>query len=368
MMRPKTSAKDLPPKMLRRTKALKSGKLWIGYYYDGRDEEGKRKEIPLGTDLDAAKRKWAEYECKPVPVDVSQMRAVFIRYEREIVPTKAIKTQSGNLLELKKLRAVFDSAPIDSITPQHIAQYRDARMTKERKLKSGEVLPARRAPVAANRELALFSHVWNQAREWGFTAKPNPCLGVSKNKETPRDYYADAAVWDAVRECADVDLQDAMDLAYLSGQRPGDVLRFTARDVVDDALRVRQGKTHKYLRIQLTDLDTGVRSELGRLIDRIRTRPIQSLWLLATPDGRKMTRGMLRLRFVDARKSAAEKARAAGDVEFSDHLLNFQFRDARPKAASEMELNAASKLLGHSDKQITKTVYRRIGESVKPAK
>lgn len=368
MMRPKQTAKDLPPRMLRRTKRLKNGDLWVGYYYNGRDDEGKRKEIPLGTNLIEAKRKWAEFECKPAPAETGLMRTVFDRYMRDVVPTKAARTQANNRLEIKPLRKGFDSAPIDAITPQHIAQYRDARKTKARTLKDGTVLPARPAPVAANRELALFSHIWNKAREWGYTAKQNPCEGVGKNRETPRDYYADEAVWNAVRACADVDLQDAMDLAYLSAQRPGDVLKFTARDVVDDALMVKQGKTKKRLRIQLTDRETGLRTELGLLIDRIRARPVQSIWLLATPNGRQMTRGMLRLRFVEARNNAADAARATGDDPFAKHLLAFQFRDLRPKAASEMELGDASRLLGHTDQQITKTVYRRVGESVKPVK
>jgi integrase len=47
----------------------------------------------------------------------------------------------------------------------------------------------------------------------------------------------------------------------------------------------------------------------------------------------------------------------------------FQFPDIRPKAASEMaSLDDASSLLGHTDKQITKRVYRRAGESVKSTK
>ena len=81
-----------------------------------------------------------------------------------------------------------------------------------------------------------------------------------------------------------------------------------------------------------------------------------------------MTKGMLRLRFVKARKSAADAALTSGDTAFAKHLLAFQFRDLRPKGASEMDLNDASRLLGHSDQQITKTVYRRVGESVKPVK
>lgn len=29
----------MPPRMLKRVRKLKSGKVWIGYYYNGRDEE-----------------------------------------------------------------------------------------------------------------------------------------------------------------------------------------------------------------------------------------------------------------------------------------------------------------------------------------
>jgi len=47
-----------------------------------------------------------------------------------------------------------------------------------------------------------------------------PVRGVRKNKEVPRDFYADKAVWDAVRNAGCEELQDAMDLNYLTGQRP----------------------------------------------------------------------------------------------------------------------------------------------------
>ncbi|GGL61802.1 hypothetical protein GCM10009091_49410 [Pseudomonas brenneri] len=55
-MRQKSTAnRDLPPRMIRRIRKGKSGKTWTSYYYDGRTVDGKRKEIPLGTDLDQAK-------------------------------------------------------------------------------------------------------------------------------------------------------------------------------------------------------------------------------------------------------------------------------------------------------------------------
>lgn len=352
-MRPKTTGYKLPPRMIKRTRILKSGKLWIGYYYNGRDPADKRVEIPLGTDLNDAKRKWAELECAPVPVDVNIMRHLFDRYERDILPGKAPSTQLENGSSIRQLRALFNDAPIDAITPQDIARYRDARSAK----------------VRANREIALLSHIFNMAREWGFTGKDNPCRGVRKNKERPRDFYADKDVWDAVYAEAPEELQDAMDLNYLTEPRPADVLKMRDGDIKNGALEVRQGKTKKFLRIMLES--DGVRSELGHVIDRIRARThkIGSLFLISTPDGQPLKKWSLRTRFDTARAAAARKADENGAGALAARIKEFQFRDIRPKAASEIkDLSAASKLLGHSDQRITDCVYRRIGESVEPTR
>lgn len=356
-MRPKSSSRDLPPRLLRRTKRLRSGKLWVSYYYNGRDANGRRVEIPLGSDLNEAKRRWAELEARPMLVESGLMNYIFDRYAREVIPTKAPATQRDNLANLKQLRQVFGTAPVDAITPQHIAQYRDHRSAK----------------VRANREIALLSHVINRAREWGFSNKENPARGVRKNRETPRDFYVDEEVWEAVHKHAPVELQDAMDLNYLTAQRPADVLKMTQTDIKDGALEVRQGKTNKRLRILLDRAD-GVRTELGMLLDRIRGRPrkVRSLYLVATPAGVPLNRWTLRVRFDAARALAAEAAekKATPDgIALAARIRCFQFRDIRPRAASDIsDLGAASKLLGHTEQQITRKVYRRVGETVKPTK
>lgn len=354
-MRPKTTNRDLPPRMIRVRKVLKSGKVWEAFYYNGRDAEGGRVKIPLGQDMADAKREWAKLECQEVPADTGLLRFIFDRYERDVIPTKAIATRRDNALCMKKLRAVFDSAPIDAITPQVIAQYRDKRGAT--------------APVRANREITLLSHIWNMAREWGFTAKENPVKGVRKNKEKPRDFYADDAVWAAVYATACDELKDAMDLAYLTGQRPADVLKMRLSDVKDGALELQQNKTKKKLRILLDDQEGG-RTKLGMLIDRIKARPrkVASLVIVATPAGAALTRWTLRTRFDDARADAAKVADEAEKHDLAARIRTFQFRDIRPKAASETDLAHASKLLGHTDRQITRTVYQRVGETVMPTK
>lgn len=92
-------------------------------------------------------------------------------------------------------------------------------------------------------------------------------------------------------------------------------------------------------------------------------------YLIVTEDGRQVTKPMLRLRFDDARNLAIATAREKGDGILAASIRQFQLRDIRPKAASEiLDLGDASRFLGHTDKRITETVYRRIGEIVKPTR
>ena len=76
----------------------------------------------------------------------------------------------------------------------------------------------------------------------------------------------------------------------------------------------------------------------------------------------------LRTRFDDTRNDAITKAKEVGDEQLAARIHAFQFCDIRPKAASELLLEHASKLLGHTDKQITRTVCQWVGETVLPTK
>ena len=349
-MRPrKAETRNLPPRMYQWTRPRKSGKDWIAYYY--LDLTGKA--IPLGKDLDLARIKWAELEAKEKPLDLRTMKGIFDRYIRDIVPKKAPRTQKDNLSEIKQLRPMFDGAPIDSITPATIAGYRDARTAK----------------VRANREIATLSHVFNMAREWGLTTKENPCQGVRKNKETPRDYYANDVVWGAVYKKATQELRDAMDLAYLTGQRPADVLVMRKDDIEGGYLMVQQNKTHKKLRIEMT---TGKEANsLGHLITKIAERNAHHLssYLIVSQRGKRMTAAMLRKRWDEAREKAKLGAIEEGDTLLASRIAEFQFRDIRPKAASEIaDIGEASLLLGHTKGDITERVYRRVGAIAKPSK
>lgn len=339
--------------MLARRRTLASGKVWVGYYYNGRSATGERQEISLGTDLQAAKRKWADLEGTPAPADATLVGYAIDQYVKQVLPTLGVRTQEEYMKCIKQLRSAFENAPIGAIRPSDIARYRDARTAK----------------VRANREIAVLSSIYNLAREWGYTTNENPCTGVRKNKEVPRDYYAEADVWNAVYDAGVIELRDAMDLNYLTGQRPADVIKMGKEHVRGDELMVTQGKRGQKLRIQLRN-SAGL-TDLGLFIEQLKRRPVQCIsgHLVCTPTGTHVTAKMLRDRFEKARATAAADAEAAGAPGLAQRIKAFQFRDIRPKAASEIEsLDDASKLLGHTNTNITKRVYRRVGERVKPTR
>ncbi|MNT71178.1 hypothetical protein D3C72_2096410 [compost metagenome] len=78
---------------------------------------------------------------------------------------------------------------------------------------------------------------------------------------------------------------------------------------------------------------------------------------------------MLRKRWDLAREKARLRAIEVGDTLLAERIVEFQFRDIRPKAASEIiDVGDASLLLGHTKGDITERVYRRIGAIAKPSK
>jgi integrase len=288
----------------------------------------------LSNDRAEALRLWAQREGVKEDDSSRLFSVVAKRYTREVFPTKAAATRRDNEKELANLLKVFAHMPIDAIAPMHVRQYMDIR--------------GHQAKVRANREKALFSHIYNKAREWGFTASQNPCQGVKGFKETGRSRYITDVEFDLVKAQAHFTVIDAMDLALLTGQRPADVLKFKRTDIRDGALWIIQNKTGARLGIEIT-------GELASTIARIneRTRKAISVYLIQDENGQPLTQGALRSRF--------DKARTLARVDF-------QFRDIRAKAATDTgDLAHSQTLLGHKNRDMTEHyVKSRVGERVKP--
>lgn len=324
MGRRRTVDLHLPPHLYRKGEC---------YYYDAGGKP--RKWIKLGADLNEARRRWAELEgCEEAPEDRT-LAVVARRFEREVIPLKARRTQADYTRQLRKLLAVFGEMPVDEITPADVREYLDARGTS--------------AKVQANREKALLSNLINQARAWGYTNAANPCAGVKSFREIGRDRYITDDEFDAVRAVAHRTVAEAMTLALLTGQRLADVLKMNRDDVRAGALHVMQNKTGKRMAIALS-------GEFGELVATLLAHPKKPAFLIANDDGSAVTQQQLRGRF--------DKAREAAGVAF-------QFRDIRAKAGTEASIaggmDHAQKLLGHKHVTMTQHYVRaRLGESVEP--
>ncbi len=305
---------------------------------DGRfyhvDSSKLRKWTPLGADRLQALVAWARMEGTEPDPEARTFAAVAARYTREIVPGKAPRTRRDNATEMERLNAVFGKVLIDSIKPFHVRQYMDKR---------GEQAKAR-----ANREKALLSHMFNKAREWGYTDAPNPCQGVKGFTESGRDRYVTDSEFNAVLEVAHPTLKDAMNLALLTGQRPADILKIQRADIRDGALWITQNKTGTKRAIELT-------GELGQVVENLieRKRDQISPFLIQDDNGQPIGPHTLRSRLDKARKIAG---------------VSFQFRDIRAKTATDTgDLAHSQSLLGHKKRDMTEHYVRRhSGQRVKP--
>ena len=296
-----------------------------------------RKWLPLGADLIVALRRYAELmmnvdAASAEPIRPRTFGEVALVYAIRELPRKAPETQRVNKLEIANLVAVFGEMPIDQIVPVDIRNYLDKR---------GES-----AEVRANREIAVMSHIFNRAREWGYVNSSNPCAGIRKFKEKGREIYVSDTEYKRVWDQACWPTQDLMDTIYLLGQRPQDVYGLTVEDVSTTEIPLKQRKTGHRLRIEIA-------GEVAVLFSRLLARPrkLGVTALLVNERGEAFTPGMLKKRF--------NKARSAAGV-------SFQLRDLRAKNATDTDdLALAQRRLAHTSRTTTERyVRRRQGDKV----
>lgn len=340
-----------------RARAKGSGKTY--YYFD---TGGKpRREIPLGSDYVLAVQKWSALMVEQGAASaaaVSNFEQLARAYETRHLPTLAASTQATQRSDLKHLRAFFcapQPAPLAQIKPKHLHQLLQRHIAQ---------------PTTANRLKRTFSAMFNLARDWGYTDTPNPTDGVRGLKVGKRrQNYVTDAVKAAIWQAGAWPLRDAMDLAYLTADRRGDVLKATEAQIVDGELHIAQGKTGKRLRVQIT-------GELAALLERIKARKAgHKVWasaLLVNEWGHALTKQTLRTQWEDARTAAATTAAAAGQHALAAEIKGAWFKDLRAKASNDVAdqrgEQAASDLLGHEKISTMQRHYSPRGRRVGPTK
>ena len=337
MIARKTKYRHLPLRMAVRTYKNKRGEVWTSYYYETpRDENGKRKLIPLGTDLHEAKKKWAELEGKPVTFE-NAIESVAERYfkwaENKEESGLAERTVQGYKDCWKPLSPVFGKTDINKMRPEFLLRYYHERSSKYR----GKV------------EVKFLSTMFNWARARGFMSIPNPAAGIVRHMKvsSKRTIYVTDEDFALVYKHGNDVVKDAMDIAYLTGQRPADVFKMQWSDIKDGVLTITQNKTGQVVRIAVT-------GGLEAVFNRIKARKILGRTIITNQYGRKITEGIFRVAFDAARDRAEAEAKELG-IEFN----RFQFKDLRAKSATDSDTQTdAQKLLGHKNIETT-TLYRR---------
>lgn len=279
------------------------------------------------------------------------IRDLIDRYQIEVIPTKSVKTQRDNLKQAERLRAVFGKKEIHDIEPQEIYQYYDRRDAK----------------VAAKREIALLSHIYTKAVEWGYLKK-HPFKGeVRIAGETPRGRYIKD--WE-LAECFSLKkkpgcntelIQAFIAFEVVAGTRKQDALTIKIEDLKDDGIHIHTKKRGKPIIIEWT---RALRIVTQQLLD-LRSVDI-SPYLICTRRGlsyyndeKRSCSGFDSIfrRFMD---------RCLDETELEER---FTVHDLRAKCASDIkDEEDAMKLLAHSNVNITRRSYRRAPVKVLPGR
>lgn len=322
---------NLPDNVYIRNRTRKSGRTvrYFTYRLHG------KKEISLGTDYNHACLKAAQLNIeRQVKSNKITFTDVAKRYRDEVISQKKAGTAKSNLVSLKPLQLFFHNAPLDEIKPSAVEQYMQWR---------------RHTKGAANNEYSLFNHIWRYARKWGYTTLASPAQDVDKYPIKRRDHYVEDEIYQLVYRHASPDMQDLMDIAYLTGQRPVDVVNIQREHIFDGYLHIAQQKTQARLRFQM----------VGKLADILEKRIENGdNFLFKSQNGTQLTADRLTKQFARLREKVAQLY-----PELADEIRKTQFRDLRAKSGTDKAMaqgeEAARQQLGHTTVQMTKTYIRK---------
>jgi integrase len=256
---------------------------------------------------------------------------VMIRYIAEALPElkPASQPEYERIINVR-LQHHFGSMILGTLKPSHVAQYLEMRK------KEG-------APVGGNRERAVLGSVCSWAMRFGWL-EFNPCHGVRRNKERPSRVYVTDEAFRAAFDRAPPALQDLTAVALLTGLRQTDLRLMTVSAVTKEGLKLEQSKDGKLRLIEWSDaLWYFVERAFNRSRNPVQPKPRPGR---RTPKPRLVTEYLfVSERYVpwtvDGLQSAMKRWQPG-----------FQFRQIRPKAASDADHN----VLGHDAQMLVRYV------------
>lgn len=305
-MRPRGKDKHLPPCVYHR-----HGRYWYV-------KRGKWRDI--GTTLPQALAEYARIIAPPSGGCDELLDRTLERCKETVKPN----TYSQYSVACKKLKPILAEFTPDLVEPHHIASILDHHRT---------------TPNMANRMLTFLRLSFANGLTWGM-CRTNPCYGVKRHEEKRRDRYLTHEEYKAIWQAAPAQLRAIMDIAYLTGQRIGDVLGIRLQDVSKDGIAFQQQKTSKRLIVTAPDLQAAV--ERAKALHS----NIRGMTLFHGRGGKPLSYGGVR--------DAFQRACSLAKVE--DATLH----DIRAKSLTDAKKQGknAQKLGGHSTEAMTNRYIR----------
>jgi integrase len=272
------------------------------------------------------------------------MNDLFDKYATECIPELQPRSQRDYLGILILLHKTFGHMQPQDVKPRHVAEF----------------LNVKKGKIHRNRMVTILSTVFKKAMgRWCLDMDlTNPCTVVERWPTKPRTRYVTDDEFNRFRATVCPQVQIAMDLALLTGQRQGDIVGLTWKMVhtvgvprQDWHIEVKQGKTGKHLGIAITP---AVEAVLKRA--RVMAPQWPHEYVIRTKWGKRYTDDGFRAmwqRYMRAWMKAGNP--------------NFHFHDIRAKSISDNKnLDAAYLLAGHIDIKMTRRVYDRNIRMVEP--
>lgn len=273
-----------------------------------------------------------------------QMNELFTKYDEQCIPELMPRSQRDYRGILVLLRSTFGHLTPQEVTPRMVYNFLD--------------VPKGR--IHRNRMVTILSTVFKKAQgKWLLDEDiRNPCTVVERWPTKPRTRYVTDEEFNGFRAICCAQVQIAMDLALITGQRQGDIVGLTWKMVHAIGLprdkwfvEVRQGKTGKHLGIAITPALEAVLKRAKLMLPHWpREHVLRTKWGNAyTPDG-----------FRAMWQRYCRQWEALGNKRF-------HFHDLRAKSISDNKnLDAAYLLAGHIDIKMTRRVYDRNIRMVEP--
>lgn len=277
---------------------------------------------------------------QPTPKPTALLREHFERYKREVIPTLAPRTQKDYARHIIVLTRVFGHMSPDEVKPRDVGAFLDRPKGK----------------IQGNRQVAVLSAIYAKMVGRWYVADRNPCIGVERNPSKKRTRYVSDAEFDAFRATCSPRLKLAMDLALITGQRQGDLLTLPWKNVTDEGILFRQGKTGKRLLV-------GMSPSLQDVLDRARQMvPKVDIggYVIRTRRGMPYTSEGFRAMW----QRTMRKAMKNGVLQ-----ERFTFHDIRAKTVSDsLNIQEAFERAGHTSMAMTRGTYDRGVRKVTPLK